>query len=266
MPISKQMLNSLIKTTYQLTENEISLLLLIFDKKLNNPADIAVSITLQDLAKFEIGRFNLNSIIDNLMNMTLSLDINGKTAKVHWFYKAEVFNNIDDKNLAEIIIHPDVLAFWGEFVPLLNKAKIANIMGFKSYYSYGLFLFLLTENKGASMMLLEYLRDLLEVNNKYPIMRDLRKFVIELAISEINALTPYNVEYTLSNKDGKNGRRVKYTQINLIFSDKNNVPVTYNFNISKVANIDEVIAQHKQNIEKLIRDKYSQIMNDSNIE
>ena len=122
----------------------------------------------------------------------------------------------EDCVLASITFSRSVIPFLTELKSNFTKYLLSDVAGFSSSYSFRMYEFMMQfKSTGYIKISLRELRERLDLVNKYPATKDLRLWVIEPAIKEINEKSPYKVEYTLI-KTGK-----KFTHLELKFKQKN---------------------------------------------
>ncbi len=123
--------------------------------------------------------------------------------------------NSDDNIIARVVLHEDVIPYLTQLKTQFTQLMLNDVTGFGSYYSYRVYLMMMQfKSTGYCKIHLEDLREALELVNKYEATKDLRKWVIDTAVDEINEKSPYTVNYEML----KTGR--KFTHLELKFKTK----------------------------------------------
>lgn len=122
----------------------------------------------------------------------------------------------DDNIIARVVLHEDVIPYLTQLKTQFTQLMLNDVTGFGSYYSYRVYLMMMQfKSTGYCKIHLEDLRESLELQDKYDATKDLRKWVIDTAVDEINDKSPYTVSYEML----KTGR--KFTHLELKFKTKN---------------------------------------------
>lgn len=137
--------------------------------------------------------------------------------RAHNLLEALPFLKKSDANLmVRIVMHPDILQFLVQLkenytqYDLLELAKLTD-----SIYSFRIFLMMMQwKGTGVVHKKIDDLRREFKLVNKYENAKDLRKWVIDAAVNEINEKTDWQLSYTLK----KTGR--KFTHVEFKFKEK----------------------------------------------
>lgn len=138
----------------------------------------------------------------------------------------------------EIALDPKLHRYFFDLREQFTKMGIQDILKFKSIYTQRIYGFIKQyEKTGYRRMKIDKIKEDLMIQNKYKLFSDLKRFVIEPAVKEINETTNFEVSYETDSK--KAG--VKVTEIFFHFRKKNNTMdrlsddelKTYNLLISK---------------------------------
>ena len=194
---------------------------------------------------------DIRNATKDLMKKTLLIDTNAGILEFHWLsevlrfdknadarlklkypnqedYKKYI-NGLRKYNLLESLPigrhSDDIVArvvFDSRILPLLSELKdnftqflLNDVSGFGSVYSFRFYQMIMQfKSTGYCKVSLDDLRYSLALFEKYEATKDLRKWVIDTAIDEINEKTPYKVSYELL----KTGR--KFTHLELKFRQK----------------------------------------------
>ena len=126
-----------------------------------------------------------------------------------------IIANSDDNIIARVVLHEDVVPYLSQLKTQFTQLMLSDINGFRSYYSFRIYLMMMQfKSTGYCKIHLNDLREALDLGNKYEAAKDLRKWVIDTAIDEINEKSPYKVTYDML----KTGR--KFTNLELKFKTK----------------------------------------------
>lgn len=129
--------------------------------------------------------------------------------------------NSDDNIVARVVFTADTL----KYIALLQE-EFAHFprkgLSFSSFYSYRIYLLMMSwKSTGSFFTKLDTFKNMLDLGNKYDRIPDLRKRVLDVAMKEINALSPYKAEYYLTDGAGRSGRGIKVTHVKIKFKIKN---------------------------------------------
>ena len=121
----------------------------------------------------------------------------------------------DENIIARIVFHENMIPYISQLKQQFTKLNLTVVMGFGSFYSYRVYLMMMQFKETEFCKIhLDDLRNALDLNDKYPLAADLKRWVIDTAVDEINEKSPYSVKYELI----KTGR--KFTHLELKFKSK----------------------------------------------
>ena len=127
----------------------------------------------------------------------------------------------DENIVARVVFHADVIPYISQLKQHFTQLNLSDVAGFSSFYSFRIYILMMQFVKtGLVLIKLDEFRSILELTDKYEAVKDLRKWVLDTAIDEINAKSPYAVSYELMDKNGKTGRGVKLTHLQIKFKAK----------------------------------------------
>jgi plasmid replication initiation protein len=125
------------------------------------------------------------------------------------------FGRHSDDIVARVVFDSRILPLLSELKANFTQFLLDDVAGFGSVYSFRCYQMMMQfKSTGYCKISLEDLRYSLALFEKYEATKDLRKWVIDTAIKEINEKTPYKVSYELI----KSGR--KFTHLELKFKEK----------------------------------------------
>ena len=200
--------NTLIEACYRLTLEEKRLLLAAIstlDPRLPIPKEITV--TAADYAsiyglKIQAGYQQLKDASDKLYEQDIRFKTGGYVGRQRWLDRIIYRKGKGDVKLSfSVHLHAHLSELTGNF----TSYTLANIKPFKSIYSIRLFeLISQYRSKASRFISITDFRDMLDLNEKYPLYADLRKSVIEPSVKEINQKS--NLELSFSPE--KQGRKI----------------------------------------------------------
>ena len=125
-------------------------------------------------------------------------------------------HNDDDNIVARLVFSERIVPFLSDLKVNFTKFLLDEVAGFGSIYSFRIYeLMMQFKSTGYCKISIKDLRYMFNLGSKYEATKDLRKWVIETAINEINEKSPYKVNYEML----KTGR--KFTHLELKFKMKN---------------------------------------------
>lgn len=205
------------KTRYSLTLQEQKILLYIVQKV--KPTDTEFETYLFSIREFcDIAGINysngknytnIKKAILGLKNKSFWFTMpDGSEVTMDWIAKAKIS---PDKSTIEVRLDDDLKPYLVELKDFFVSYKFYYVMTMKSQFSIRLYELLKSyENLGKVAFKIETLKDRLDLlPDKFSQWNDLKRFVIEKAINEINLLTDLNVEYEPI-KEGRSVVKVKF--------------------------------------------------------
>lgn len=124
--------------------------------------------------------------------------------------------NDDDNIVARIVFSERIVPFLSDLKVNFTKFLLDEVAGFGSIYSFRIYeLMMQFKSTSYCKISIKDLRYILNLGNKYEATKDLRKWVIETAVDEINEKSPYIVSYKML----KTGR--KFSHLELRFKTRN---------------------------------------------
>lgn len=125
-----------------------------------------------------------------------------KTEEFRWIQKKISYQKGEGK--IKLFWSDDVLTYIGQLKRRFTTYRLADVANLSTSYAIRLYELLMQFNstKQRSISVSDF-RSLLKLENKYPLFRDLNKWVIKPAVKEINASSDLDVFYS-TRKQGKN--------------------------------------------------------------
>lgn len=132
----------------------------------------------------------------------------------------DVVLNSDANIVVRIVIHRKIIPYLVKLRANFTKLYLKEFFTFSGSYSFRLYFILMqfrtdTKNNWWCKISIKDLRKSLMLEGKYEANKDLKKYVIDAAVNEINKKSPYHVTYEMT----KTGR--KFTHLELKFKEKN---------------------------------------------
>ena len=116
----------------------------------------------------------------------------------------------DDCILAAITFSRSVIPYLTELKSNFTQYMLSDVKGFSSAYSFRIFEFMMQfKATGFIKIGLKEFRQRLDLGDKYPATKDLRVYVIDTAIKEINEKSPYTAKYDLL----KTGQKITHLEL-----------------------------------------------------
>ena len=129
--------------------------------------------------------------------------------------------NSDDNLIARVVLHEDIIPYISQLREQFTQLMLDDVVDFGSFYSYRVYLMMMQfRNTGICTIKISDLREALDLKDKYEATKDLRKWVVDTAVDEINEKSPFNVTYEMT----KTGR--KFTHLVLKFKPKKKNTIT----------------------------------------
>lgn len=115
-----------------------------------------------------------------------------------WFKVEEILGNwVSDRISVGIRFGEPLIPYLANVQENFTKYLKEEIGGFSSAYSIRIYELLMQfRNTKFRVFTISQLKEILEINDKYPLFTDFKKRVIDIAVSEINEKSPYNVTAT----------------------------------------------------------------------
>ena len=129
--------------------------------------------------------------------------------------------NSDDNLIARVVLHEDIIPYISQLREQFTQLMLDDVVDFGSFYSYRIYLMMMQfRSTGICTIKISDLRETLELKDKYEATKDLRRWVVDTAVDEINEKSPFNVTYNMT----KTGR--KFTHLVLKFKPKKSAKTT----------------------------------------
>ena len=218
--------NELAKVRYSLSLNEQRLLLSCIskiDSRKPLPTNHEFVITVQEFRDLfddahQNTYHNLKLASDKLFKREFLLkDVEG-VEKFHWVKRVKYYH---DDTKVRLVFSDEIIPYLTSITEKFFKYKLADVKDFQSVYSlrfYELLHQFQSNGSGSQEIGVDELRALLNLEDKYATFGELKRSVIDKAITEINQYSNLTVSY------GERKRARKVVAIQFAFETKQKVP------------------------------------------
>lgn len=205
--------NQLIRQSgYELSLVEQRILLLCIGKmdSMNKTASNIFTLSVDDFHN-ELGiskdtaYYTMNEAVDRLYDRDVYLDPNNRASRCRW-----IFKQIHTREEGEITISftPEIMFYLSELKTCFTSYKLKDVAEFESSYSFRFYELLMSwKNKTELKVEVSWIREALQLGDKYQDIYNLKRNVINPALDDINAFS--NLTVTLS-KQIKRGKKITH--------------------------------------------------------
>lgn len=219
--------NSLVEASYRLTVNEQRIILACISKvRRDQPLTDAVMyrVTVQDIAKLagytnNAAYAELSEAVGRLRKreVRIALDPNSNRRRpkelVTAWIQSVIYN--EEEGHIDLRFAKDMLPYLAELTAQFTHYALSDVVRLTSGHAIRLFELLIQYRDFQRREIsLEDLREWFELVDQYPLVADLRRWVIEPAVAQINEHTPWAVKWVAR----KTGRRI--THFDFTFREK----------------------------------------------
>jgi plasmid replication initiation protein len=213
--------NDIIEAKYQLSIFEERILLICIAQidsmsklPINHKFEVSVSDVADLLDTKDKGSIytNLNAAVGRLFQRVLVIDSPSediKQSQIRWLSRIDYLNK---KGVIRLTFSPEIIPYLSELNRDFTKYKLGDVFNFKSVYSTRIYE-ILTMRQGREKekeINLDWLKERLQVEDKYSRMDNFKKNVIDIAVKEINRDSDMKVAYEPVKK-GRNIVAFKFT-------------------------------------------------------
>ena len=169
------------------------------------------TVSVTDLQKFgahEVTAYrDLRESVSRLFERSIVLRSSDRTSRTRWVQKIDF---MDSRGVIGIRFSKDILPFLSNLSIEFTKYLASDLIGVTSTYAIRLYeLIVQYRTIGKREISIADLRWMFELQNKYPVWADLKRWVIDQAIKEINEFSPLSVTYETK----KTGRKITHIQL-----------------------------------------------------
>ena len=223
MSLSKKELivksNQVIEASYQLSSTEQRIVLAAISK-ISRDAEITddeiYRVTVDDLKNLGVHEKtayrDLKDGVNRLYDRSINLAIDDESIKMRW---VQSIRFLESKSVVGLRFSKEILPFISNLSREFTKYSLSDIAGMSSAYAIRIYELLSQYRSiGKREISVESLRTMLELGKRYPLFADLKRWVIDTAVDQINEYSPLSVKY----EQKKTGRKV--THIQFSFKEK----------------------------------------------
>ncbi|MDC5478527.1 RepB family plasmid replication initiator protein [Acinetobacter baumannii] len=211
--------NQVVEASYTLTTVEQRLILSAIAQipKGGDVTDEYVyRVSVEDLKRFGANETtayrDLKEGLNRLYDRSIILRSSDRTQRTRW---VQMIDYLDSKGIVGVRFSKDILPFLSNLSTEFTKYLASDLIGITSAHAIRLYELLVQyRSVGKREITVEDLRWMFELQDKYPVWADLKRWVIDQSLKEINKFSPLNVTYD-TKKTGK-----KITSIVFKFQDK----------------------------------------------
>ena len=223
MSLSKKELivksNQVIEASYQLSSTEQRIVLAAISKISRDAVitdDEIYRVTVDDLKNLGVHEKtayrDLKDGVNRLYERSINLAIDDESIKMRW---VQSIRFLESKSVVGLRFSKEILPFISNLSREFTKYSLSDIAGMSSAYAIRIYELLSQYRSiGKREISVENLRTMLELGKRYPLFADLKRWVIDTAVDQINEYSPLNVKY----EQKKTGRKV--THIQFSFKEK----------------------------------------------
>lgn len=218
--------NSLIEASYSLNLDEQRVIITAISKIDSCGDDIDNSLTISAHEYADLWGLNINSAYQQLKEATATLFerkisiVNSKEScikidELRWIYRRAVYHEREGK--VSLSFSPDLKPYLCNLREKFTMYHLSDVASLKKVYSIRIFELLkqYLESNGR-WITVEKFRAALELNDKYKKFAELKRWVINPAIEELNTKTKYNITFNVEKK----GRSVIKIWFKIFTKDK----------------------------------------------
>lgn len=209
--------NQVIEASYQLSATEQRIVLAAISK-IGRDATITdeeiYRVTVEDIKKLGIHEKtayrDLKEGVNRLYDRSINLAIDEESIKMRW---VQSIRFLESRGVIGIRFTKEILPFISNLSREFTKYFLSDISGMNSAYAIR-FYELLSQYRsiGKREIAVDDIRKMLELGKRYPLFADLKRWVIDTAIDQINQHSPIHVTY----EQKKTGRKITH----ILFSFK----------------------------------------------
>ncbi len=193
--------NQLIQAGYTLSVSEQRVILLCIaklDSRQKIPSNHEFTLSVDDLHREtgvtrENAYRDLRNAVKSLYDRTIYLDPKDTYNEMRWLLKK---GTVQPGGTVSLVFSPLILPFLTELKERFTTYKLKDVAKFKCSYSIR-FYEILVQWKGRNELPVEvaWLRDILQLGDKYPKISDLKKYVLLPALKDINEFSNMRVSF-----------------------------------------------------------------------
>ena len=192
--------NQVIEASYQLSSTEQRIVLAAISK-ISRDAEITddeiYRVTVDDLKSLGIHEKtayrDLKDGVNRLYDRSINLAIDDESIKMRW---VQSIRFLESKSVVGLRFSKEILPFISNLSREFTKYSLSDIAGMSSAYAIRIYELLSQYRSiGKREISVESLRTMLELGKRYPLFADLKRWVIDTAVDQINEYSPLEVKY-----------------------------------------------------------------------
>jgi plasmid replication initiation protein len=192
--------NQVVEASYTLTTIEQRLILSAIaqiPKGQEVTDEVIYTVSVTDLQKFGVNETtayrDLKEGVTRLFERSIVLRSSDRTSRTRWVQKIDF---MDSRGVIGIRFSKDILPFLSNLSTEFTKYLASDLIGVTSAHAIRLYELLVQYRTiGSREISVEDLRWMFELQDKYPLFADIKRWVIDQALKEINEFSPIKVTY-----------------------------------------------------------------------
>jgi plasmid replication initiation protein len=149
----------------------------------------------------------LKKAVDRLYERSVIIDLPGhEVLKVRWVSSVKY---VEQSGTVELKFSQDMIPYISQLRREFTQYRLNNVLMFKSNYSIRVYELLVKWSGDHKTVTVEWLKQQFQLETKYTRIGDLKKYVLDIAIKEINQYSDMNVQYSQI-KQGRNVTGFKF--------------------------------------------------------
>ena len=207
--------NSIIEAGYRLSIYENRILLTCISQ-INSMGEVDLndyfSVTVQDLVGLigldnKITYMHLEKAADKLLSRLIIIDLpDNIILKTHWVSSVKY---IKKTGTVKLKFSQDMIPYISQIRREFTQYRLNNVLMFKSNYSIRVYELLVKWSGEHKTVTVDWLKKQFQLETKYTRIGDLKKYVLDIAVKEINQYSDMNVQYSQI-KQGRNVTGFKF--------------------------------------------------------
>lgn len=203
--------NQVIEASYQLSTIEQRLVLAAIShipKGQTVTDEVLYTVSVADLQLLGVNQTtayrDIKEGVNKLYERSIHIWVDNKSIKIRWVQEIQF---MDSQGVIGIRFSKPLLPFISNLSREFTKYALSDIAGMSSAYAIRVYeLIAQYKSLGQREIAVVDLRNMLELGTRYVLFADLKRWVIDMAVDQINQYSPLNVSYKLK----KTGKKVSH--------------------------------------------------------
>ena len=203
--------NQVIEASYQLSTIEQRLVLAAIShipKGQTVTDEVLYTVSVADLQLLGVNQTtayrDIKEGVNKLYERSIHIWVDKKSIKIRWVQEIQF---MDSQGVIGIRFSKPLLPFISNLSREFTKYALSDIAGMSSAYAIRVYeLIAQYKSLGQREIAVVDLRNMLELGSRYVLFADLKRWVIDMAVEQINQYSPLNVSYKLK----KTGKKVSH--------------------------------------------------------